>query len=123
MKELFIRRGHHRRTIVTALDAVDLRVEPGEAVGLVGRNGAGKTSTLRCLAGIVPLDSGRAECGGRTVSLLELGAGFGEEFTGRENIYLNGALHGFGRREMEERIDAIVEFSELGEFIHAPVKA
>ena len=123
LKELFIRRGHRRRTIVTALEAVDLRVEPGEAVGLVGRNGAGKTSTLRCLAGIVPLDSGRAECGGRTVSLLELGAGFGEEFSGRENIYLNGALHGFGRREMEERIDAIVEFSELGEFIHAPVKA
>ena len=61
---------------------------------MVGRNGAGKTSTLRCLAGIVPLDSGRAECGGRTVSLLELGAGFGPDFSGRENIYLNGALHG-----------------------------
>ena len=82
---------------------------------MVGRNGAGKTSTLRCLAGIVPLDSGRAECGGRTVSLLELGAGFGPEFSGRENIMLGGALHGFGREEMEERIDAIIEFSELGE--------
>ena len=123
LKELFIRRGHRTRTVVTALDAVDLHVEPGEAVGLVGRNGAGKTSKLRCLAGIVPLDSGRAECGGRTVSLLELGAGFGEEFSGFENVYLNGALHGFGRREMEQRIDDIVEFSELGEFIHAPVKA
>ena len=123
LKELFIRGGHAKRTIVTALERVDLHVEPGEAVGLVGRNGAGKTSTLRCLAGIVPLDSGRAECGGRTVSLLELGAGFGEEFSGRENIYLNGALHGFGRNEMEERIGAIVAFSELGEFIHAPVKA
>ncbi|MGI8945375.1 MAG: ABC transporter ATP-binding protein [Thermoleophilaceae bacterium] len=123
LKELFVRRGHAKRTIVTALDGVDLRVEPGEAVGLVGRNGAGKTSTLRCLAGIVPLDSGRAECGGRTVSLLELGAGFGEEFSGRENIYLSGALHGFGRREMAERTEAIVEFSELGEFIDAPVKA
>lgn len=74
---------------MTALDDVSLTVEPGEAVGVVGRNGAGKTSTLRCLAGIVPLDSGRAECGGRTVSLLELGAGFGPDFSGRENIYLN----------------------------------
>ena len=90
---------------------------------MVGRNGAGKTSTLRCLAGIVPLDSGRAECGGRVVSLLELGAGFGPDFTGRENIYLNGALHGFAREEIEERIDRIVEFSELGEFIDVPVKA
>ena len=110
-------------TRVEALRDVTLRVEPGEAVGLVGRNGAGKTSTLRCLAGIVPLDSGRAECGGRVVSLLELGAGFGPDFSGRENIYLNGALHGFSREEIEERLDAIVEFSELGEFIDVPVKA
>jgi ABC-type polysaccharide/polyol phosphate transport system ATPase subunit len=123
LKELFVRRGHETRTSVQALDEVDLHVEPGEAVGLIGRNGAGKTSTLRCLAGIVPLDSGRAECGGRTVSLLELGAGFGPDFSGRENIMLNGALHGFGREEMEERIDRIVDFSELGDFIDAPVKA
>ena len=90
---------------------------------MVGRNGAGKTSLLRCLAGIVPLDSGRAECGGRVVSLLELGAGFGQDFTGRENIWLNGALHGFSREDIEERIDRIVDFSELGEFIDVPVKA
>ena len=124
LKELFLRRGRGRGpTSVTALDGVDLHVEPGEAVGLIGRNGAGKTSTLRCLAGIVPLDSGRAGCGGRTVSLLELGAGFGPEFSGRENILLGGALHGFGREEMDERIDEIVEFSELGDFIDVPVKA
>ena len=90
---------------------------------MVGRNGAGKTSLLRCLAGIVPLDSGRAECGGRVVSLLELGAGFGPDFTGRENIYLNGALHGFERAEIDERLERIIEFSELGEFIDVPVKA
>ncbi len=123
LKELFVRRRREGRTSVRALDAVSLRIEPGEAVGMVGRNGAGKTSTLRCLAGIVPLDSGRAECGGRTVSLLELGAGFGPEFSGRENIMLGGALHGFGREEMEDRIAAIIEFSELGSFIDAPVKA
>ena len=123
LKELFVRRRREGRTSVRALDAVSLRIEPGEAVGMVGRNGAGKTSTLRCLAGIVPLDSGRAECGGRVVSLLELGAGFGPEFSGRENIMLGGALHGFGREEMEARIDEIIEFSELGGFIDAPVKA
>ncbi len=123
LKEILIRRRAGERTSVAALDHVDLKIEPGEAVGLIGRNGAGKTSTLRCLAGIVPLDSGRAECGGRVVTLLELGAGFGPEFTGRENIYLNGALHGFGKQEMEERLEPIIEFSELGDFIDVPVKA
>ena len=122
LKEAFVSRGRSRSE-VAALDGVSLRVAPGESLGLVGRNGAGKTSTLRCLAGIVPLDSGRAECGGRVAALLELGAGFGEDFSGRENIYLNGALHGLGREEIEERVDRIVEFSELGEFIDVPVKA
>lgn len=123
LKELFVRRGGSGRSSVAALDDVSLRIEPGEAVGMVGRNGAGKTSTLRCLAGIVPLDSGRADCGGRVVSLLELGAGFGPDFSGRENIYLNGALHGFTRAEIDERVERIIEFSELGEFIDVPVKA
>ena len=123
LKELFVSRGRGERKQVHALNDVTLRVPPGQAVGVVGRNGAGKTSTLRCLAGIVPLDAGRAECGGRVASLLELGAGFGEDFSGRENIYLNGALHGFGRDEIESRMDGIVEFSELGEFIEVPVKA
>lgn len=123
LKELAISARRRRAGGVDALREVDLRVAPGEAVGMVGRNGAGKTSLLRCLAGIVPLDSGRADCGGRVVSLLELGAGFGQDFTGRENIWLNGALHGFGREEVEERIERIVEFSELGDFIDVPVKA
>jgi ABC-type polysaccharide/polyol phosphate transport system ATPase subunit len=124
LKELFVRgfRGSER-SAMEALHDVSLRIEAGEAVGLIGRNGAGKTSTLSCLAGIIPLDSGRAECGGRVVSLLELGAGFGPEFSGRENIYLNGALQGFGREEIEERLDDIVAFSELGDFIDVPVKA
>jgi len=123
LKELFVNRGHGSEpTVVRALDDVTLTVEPGEAVGMVGRNGAGKTSTLRCLAGIVPLDSGRAECGGRIVSLIELGAGFGPDFSGRENIYLNGALHGFEKHEIEERVERIIEFSELGDFIDVPIR-
>ena len=124
LKELLI--GRHRDSggpgPVHALRDVSLRVAPGEAVGIMGRNGAGKTSTLRALAGIVPLDSGRAECGGRTVSLLEVGAGFGRDFSGRENIHLNAALHGLGRADVEAREASIVEFSELGEFIDAPVR-
>jgi ABC-type polysaccharide/polyol phosphate transport system ATPase subunit len=123
LKELFVRGGGGRSSRVQALDDVSVRIAPGEAVGMVGRNGAGKTSTLRCLAGIVPLDTGRADCGGRVVSLLELGAGFGPDFSGRENIYLNGALHGFTRGEIAARVDRIIEFSELGEFIDVPVKA
>lgn len=123
LKELAVRRGRlSEKSKVHALRDVSLRVEPGESVGLVGRNGAGKSSTLACLAGIVPLDSGRAECGGRVVTLLELGAGFGADFSGRENIYLNGALHGFTEEEIEERVERIVRFSELGEFIDLPVK-
>jgi ABC-type polysaccharide/polyol phosphate transport system ATPase subunit len=107
---------------VQALRGVDLHVQPGETVGMVGRNGAGKTSTLRVLAGIVPLHSGEAACGGRVVSLLELAAGFSRDFSGRENVYLQGALYGMTKAEVQERIDEIVAFSELGDFIDIPVK-
>jgi ABC-type polysaccharide/polyol phosphate transport system ATPase subunit len=107
---------------VAALRGVTLHVEPGETVGMVGRNGAGKTSTLRVLAGIVPLQSGDVECGGRLVSLLELGAGFSRDFSGRENIYLQGALYGFTKAQVEERVERIIAFSELGDFIDVPVK-
>ncbi len=107
---------------VPALQGVTMQIEPGETVGMVGRNGAGKTSTLRVLAGIVPLQSGQAACGGRIVSLLELAAGFSRDFSGRENIYLQGALHGLDRVQIEERLERIIAFSELGGFIDVPVK-
>jgi ABC-2 type transport system ATP-binding protein len=105
-----------------ALAGVTLHVAPGETVGVVGRNGAGKTSTLRVLAGIIPLHNGFAGCGGRMATLIDLGAGFGREFTGRENMRLNAALNGMGREEIDERIDDMITFSELGHFIDAPIK-
>jgi ABC-type polysaccharide/polyol phosphate transport system ATPase subunit len=105
-----------------ALAGVTLHIKPGETVGVVGRNGAGKTSTLRVLAGIIPLHRGFAGCGGRVATLIELGAGFGREFTGRENMRLNAALNGMGREEIDERIDDMIGFSELGHFIDAPIK-
>ena len=107
---------------VPALRGVTLHIDPGETVGMVGRNGAGKTSTLRVLAGIVPLQSGEAASGGRMVSLLELGSGFSRDFSGRENVYLQGALYGFDKAQIDERIERIIAFSELGDFIEVPVK-
>ena len=107
---------------VPALQGVTLRIEPGETVGIVGRNGAGKTSTLRVLAGIIPLQAGEAVCGGRIISLLELGAGFSRDFSGRENIYLQGALYGLTKAELDPRLEQIIAFSELGHFIDVPVK-
>jgi ABC-type polysaccharide/polyol phosphate transport system ATPase subunit len=122
LKELVLRRRGAGPPPVQALDDVSLRVRPGETLGIVGRNGAGKSSTLRIMAGIVPAQEGRVEVGGSVATLLELGAGFGREFTGRENVYLNGALHGMSREQIEARLDAILEFSELGGFADAPVK-
>ena len=107
---------------VKALDDVTLRVAPAETLGVIGRNGAGKSSTLLALAGIIPLHSGRAGCGGRVVPLLELGAGFSRDFSGVENVFLNGALHGLTRDEIEARLPAIADFSGLGEFMDVPVR-
>ncbi len=121
LKELLLRRGHGGPPPVQALTDVTFHVEPGETVAVVGRNGAGKTSTLRVLAGIVPLHRGRCDVGGRVVAQLELGAGFGRSFTGRENVFLNAALHGLTREEVDERLDDILAFSELGEFADLPV--
>jgi ABC-type polysaccharide/polyol phosphate transport system ATPase subunit len=122
LKELVIGPRGGGPEAVRALRDVSLHIRPGETVGLIGRNGAGKSSTLRVLAGIVPPDSGRVEVGGRVVTLLELGAGFSRDFSGRENIELNGALHGLGRAQVDARMDDIIAFSELGSFVDVPVK-
>ena len=122
LKELIVTRGRGRGEDVWALSGVGLVVEPGEAVGLVGRNGSGKTTLLKLVGGIIKPSIGRVEVGGRVASLLELGAGFHPEFTGRENVFLNGALHGLSRAEIRERMDEIVEFAGIGHYVDLPVR-
>ena len=122
LKDWFVARGRLRSSEVWALRDVSLHVEPGEAVGLVGRNGSGKTTLLRLVSGILKPTGGRVEVGGRVASLLELGAGFHPDFSGRENVYLNGSIHGLGRRRVAELMDEIVAFAELERFIDMPVR-
>ncbi len=122
LKDVFVRRGRLPARDVQALIDVSLHVEPGEAVGLVGRNGSGKTTLLRIISGIIKPTSGLLLVGGRVGSLLELGAGFHPDFTGRENVFLNGSIHGLSRRQVQEAMDEIVAFAELEEFIDLPVR-
>jgi ABC-type polysaccharide/polyol phosphate transport system ATPase subunit len=111
-----------RPTEIWALRDVDLRVEPGDSIGFIGRNGSGKTTLLRLIAGIFAPTSGRLEVGGKVGSLLELGAGFHPDFTGRENIFLSASIYGLSRSLVRERMDEIIAFSELEEFIDIPVR-
>src|SRR5437764_10909143 len=122
LKDLVFARSHARGSDVWALRDVSFDVEPGSAVGLVGRNGSGKTTLLRLLSGIVKPTSGRVEVGGRIGSLLELGAGFHPDMTGRENVYLNGSIHGLRRTAIREKLDEIVAFAGLEQFIDLPVR-
>lgn len=105
-----------------ALKDVSFEVKAGEAVGLIGRNGAGKTTLLKLLARITEPTEGRAVLRGRVGSLLEVGTGFHPELTGRENVYLNGAILGMSRPEIKRRFDEIIDFSEIGRFLDTPVK-
>ena len=122
LKDLVIARGRTRGTDVWALRDVSFAVEPGSAIGLVGRNGSGKTTLLRLLSGIIKPTSGTVAVGGRVGSLLELGAGFHPDLTGRENVYLNGSIHGLQRATIREKLDEIVAFAGLEDFIDLPVR-
>jgi ABC-type polysaccharide/polyol phosphate transport system ATPase subunit len=122
LKDLFVQRGRTEATDVWALRDVSVRVHRGEAVGLIGRNGSGKTTLLRLVAGIIKPTAGRVQAEGRIGSLLELGAGFHPDFTGRENVFLNGAIQGLRRADIRQRFDEIVAFAELEHAIDRPVR-
>jgi ABC-type polysaccharide/polyol phosphate transport system ATPase subunit len=122
LKDLFVLRGRTEATDVWALRDVSVSIAAGEAVGLIGRNGSGKTTLLRLVAGIIKPTAGRVRAEGRIGSLLELGAGFHPDFSGRENVFLNGALQGLRRAEIRRRFDEIVAFAELEHAIDRPVR-
>jgi ABC-2 type transport system ATP-binding protein len=101
---------------------MDLTISGGQTLGILGHNGSGKSTLLKCISGILKPTTGQIQLRGRLASLLELGAGFHPELTGRENVYINAAFLGISRKEIEKRFDAIVDFAELDQFIDEPVK-
>jgi len=123
-KEYMIRlvQGRVRHAEFMAVNHISLDIYPGEVFGVIGQNGAGKSTLLKVAARVLPPTEGRVVIKGWTAALLELGAGFHPELTGRENIFLNGAILGFTQKEMAALFDQVVDFSELGEFIEAPMR-
>ena len=106
----------------TALEHVSFTVKKGETLGLIGRNGAGKSTMLKVISSILKPTEGSVVCHGNVVPMLELGSGFDMDLTGRENIFLNGAILGYDEGFLKDRYDEIVEFSELGQFIEVPIR-
>jgi ABC-type polysaccharide/polyol phosphate transport system ATPase subunit len=111
-----------REDSIVALEGIDFEVRRGEAFGVIGGNGSGKSTLLKLISGMLKPTSGRITVRGRVAALIELGAGFHPEISGRENVFINGAVLGLSRREIERRYDEIVEFSGLGDFMEEPVK-
>jgi ABC-type polysaccharide/polyol phosphate transport system ATPase subunit len=122
LKEAILRRELPRTRELWALRDVDLHVQPGEAFGIVGRNGSGKSTLLKLIAGIFAPTAGTLAVGGRVGSLIEIGAGFHPEFTGRENVYLNASIYGLKRSYVDEHIEEILRFAELEAFADVPVR-
>jgi ABC-type polysaccharide/polyol phosphate transport system ATPase subunit len=122
LKDLLVARRRMRGADVWALRDVSMNVAPGSAVGLVGRNGSGKTTLLRLISGIIKPTSGAVAVGGRIGSLLELGAGFHPDLTGRENVFLQGSILGLRRAFIRQKLDEIVAFADLDRFIDLPVR-
>jgi ABC-type polysaccharide/polyol phosphate transport system ATPase subunit len=126
LREWFIRRvlrrPIHVRHAAFSIRDLDLRVEPGEAVALLGHNGSGKSTVLRLVAGIYQPSAGTIATSGRITAVIELGAGFHPELTGAENIALYGAVLGLSRRELRDRLDEIVAFAEMEQFLDTPLK-
>jgi lipopolysaccharide transport system ATP-binding protein len=124
LRELFAKRFRHNVSYhdFDAVRNVSLEVPPGQMLGLIGRNGSGKSTLLKIVAGVYKPTAGRVHVNGSIAPLIELGAGFHHELTGRENILLNGLLMGHSKEEMREREQSIIDFAEIGDFIDAPIK-
>lgn len=120
LKEIVLRRCYHK--VFQALNDISFEVGEGETLGIVGQNGAGKSTLLKVLTGILIPDSGTVEVNGKITGLLELGTGFNPEFPGMENIFLNATYLGLSRMDIKRRLDRIVDFAELGDFINEPLK-
>ena len=122
LKERLIYTKRNRYEIHNVLKNISLSIKKGEAVGLIGRNGCGKSTTLKLLSRIMYPDTGLININGRVSALIELGAGFHPDMSGRENIYINAAIFGLSKKEIDERLESIIEFSELEEYIDNPVR-
>ncbi len=122
VKELFSLTKKKYHTLYKALDQVSFTVKKGETLGIIGRNGAGKSTLLKLITGVITPSEGSIETRGEISALLELGTGFNPEYTGYENIFLNGSMRGFSDEEMQEKVKEIVDFADIGEYMGQPVK-
>lgn len=122
LKTLLAPHKYKKTELFEAVKGVSFEVPKGQILGIVGKNGSGKSTLLRAIAGIFSPDEGTIDLHGHTVSLLSIGVGFQNKLSGRENIYLSGMLLGFEKEQIDEKLEEIIEFSELGDFIDRPVK-
>lgn len=123
LKEAFSIKKKKYHKEFSALKDITFDVEKGEMLGIIGKNGAGKSTLLKIITGVLTPTSGNVSIEGKVSALLELGAGFNPEYTGIENIYLNGSMMGFTREEIDQKVESIVEFADIGDFIYQPVKS
>lgn len=122
LKERLVRGKKNKVEVHTVLKDVNVEIDSGETVALIGVNGSGKSTLLKLMTKIIYPNRGTVKTNGKLTSLLELGAGFHPDFTGRENIYFNASIFGLTKKEIDQRMDSIIEFSELGEFIDSPIR-
>lgn len=122
LKEKLVRGTKNKTDVRVVLQDINLNIEKGQTVALIGTNGSGKSTLLKLMTKIIYPNKGTLHTNGKLTSLLELGAGFHPDFTGRENIYFNASIFGLTKKEIEARIDCIIEFSELNDFIDSPVR-
>ncbi len=118
----FSKKSRSKNDILHVLKDINIQINKGESVALIGTNGSGKSTLLKLMTKIIYPNKGKIVTNGKLTSLLELGAGFHEDFTGRENIYFNASIFGLTKSEIDQKIDEIIEFSELGDFIDNPVR-